>query len=89
MAVMYSKLGGCFGETTKVGLLAGTDLCALVKGLLDRLMTHSGLGSSMEEEPWRLFCLLGRGKTLLPGTSAATHLGTISLGRAQLGGLTT
>ena len=36
----------------------------LVKGLLDRLMTHFGLGSSMEEEPWGLFCLLGRGEAL-------------------------
>ena len=64
MAVMYSKLGGCFGETAKLGPLASTDLCALVKGLLDRLITHFGLGSSMEEEPWGLFCLLGRGEDL-------------------------
>ena len=61
---MYSKLGGCFGETTKLGPLARTDLCALVKGLLERLMTHFRLGSSMEEEPWGLFCLLGRGEAL-------------------------
>ena len=62
MEVMYSKLGGCFGETAKLGPLARTDLCALVKGLLDRLMTHFGLGSSPGEEPCGLFCLLGRGK---------------------------
>ena len=67
MAVMYSKLGGCFGETVKLGPLANTDLCALVKGLLDRLITHFGLGSSMEEEPWGLSCLLGREEALLPG----------------------
>ena len=67
MAVIYSKLGGCFGETAKLGPLAGTDLCALVKGLVDTFMTHFGLGSSLEEEPWGLFGLLGRGKTLLPG----------------------
>ena len=66
MAVMYSKLGGCFQETTKFGSLARTDLCALVIGLLDKLMTHFGLGSSLEEEPWRLFCLLVRGEALLP-----------------------
>ena len=48
MAVMYSKLGGCLGETTKLGPLAGTDLCAGVKGLLDKLMTHIGLGSSIK-----------------------------------------
>ena len=63
MAIMYSKLGGCFGETAKLGPLARTDLCALLKGLLDRLMTHFGLGSSMEE-PWGLFCLLGRREAL-------------------------
>ena len=67
MAVIYSKLGGCFGETTKLGPLASTDLCAMVKGLLERLITHFGLGSSKEERPWGLLYLLGRGKTLLPG----------------------
>ena len=51
MAVMYSKLGGCLGVTTKLGPLARTDLWAGVKGLLERLMTHLGLGSSLEE-PW-------------------------------------
>ena len=45
ITVMYSKLGGCLGP------LARTDLCAGVKGLLDKLMTHFGLGSS-EEDPW-------------------------------------
>ena len=60
MAVMYFKLEGCFGEPTKLGPLARTDLCALVKGLVERLMTHFGLGSFPEEEPWGLFCLLGR-----------------------------
>ena len=51
MAVMYSKLGGCLGVTTKLGPLAKTDLRAGVKGLLERFMTHLGLGSSLEE-PW-------------------------------------
>ena len=51
MAVMYSKLGGCLGDTAKLGPLARTDLCAGVKGLVDRLMTHFGLGSS-GEDPW-------------------------------------
>ena len=64
MAVMHSKLGGCFGETAKLGPLASTDLCALVKGLLERLITHFGLGSSKEEGPWGLLCLLGRGEDL-------------------------
>ena len=49
MAVIYSKLGGCLGLTAKLGPLARTDLCAGVKGLLDRLMTHLGLGSSGED----------------------------------------
>ena len=49
MAVMYSKLGGCLGVTEKLSPLARTDLWAGVKGLLDRLMTHLGLGSSLEE----------------------------------------
>ena len=43
---MYSKLGGCLGVTAKLGPLASTDLCAGVKGLLERLITHFGLGSS-------------------------------------------
>ena len=56
---MYSKLRGCLGDTTKLGPLARTDLCAGVKGLLDKLMTHFGLGSS-GEDPWRsLFGGLG------------------------------
>ena len=48
---MYSKLGGCLGDTAKLGPIARTDLCADVKGLLDRLVTHFGLGSS-KEDPW-------------------------------------
>ena len=48
---MYSKLGGCLGVTAKLGPLARTNLWAGVKGLLERLMTHLGLGSSFEE-PW-------------------------------------
>ena len=63
MAVMYSKLGGCLGVTTKLGPLARTDLWAGVKGLLERLMTHLGLGSSLEE-PWE--CLAGVVVGLLP-----------------------
>ena len=59
MTVIYYKLGGYFGETAKLGPLASTDLCALVKGLLDKLITHFGLGSSKEEEPWGLLCLEG------------------------------
>ena len=51
MAVKYSKLGGCLGVTAKLGPLARTDLWAGVKGLLERLMTHLGLGSSLED-PW-------------------------------------
>ena len=57
MTVMYCKLGGCLGDTTKLGPWARTDLCAWVKGLLDRLMTLLGLGSS-EDDPWGR--LLGR-----------------------------
>ena len=49
MAVIYSKLGGSLGVTAKLGPLARTDLCAGVKSLLDRLMTHLGLGSSGED----------------------------------------
>ena len=59
MAVIYSMLGGCLGETTKLGPLASTDLCAGVKGLLDKLITHLGLGSSKGEEPWGMLYLLG------------------------------
>ena len=51
MAVIYSKLGGCLGETAKLGPLARTDLWTGVKSLLDKLMTNLGLGSSLED-PW-------------------------------------
>ena len=61
MAVMYSKLGGCLGLTAKLGPLARTDLCAAVKGLLDRLMTHLGLGSSLEEPQLDLLGGMGVG----------------------------
>ena len=57
---MYSKLGGCLGVTTNLGPLASTDLCAGVKVLLDKLITHFGLGSSEGEEPCGVLCLLGR-----------------------------
>ena len=57
MAVIYYKLGGCLGETTKLWHLTSTDLCAGVKGLLDKLITHFGLGSSMGKEPWGVCCL--------------------------------
>ena len=60
MTVIYSKLGGCLGTTTKLGPLARTDLCTGVKGLLDRLMTHLGL-VSFREDPWGLLGGLGMG----------------------------
>ena len=66
MAGVYSKLGGCLGETAKLGPLGRTDLCTGVKGLLDKLMTHLGLGSSIEE-PWGLLItLLLVGEEVLP-----------------------
>ena len=43
MAMMYSH-----DVTTKLGPLASTDLSAWVKGLLKKLLTHLGLGSSNE-----------------------------------------
>ena len=63
MAVIYSKLGGCLGVTAKLGPLASRDLCAGVKGLLERLITHFGLGSSKGEEPCGVYAY--RGRTLL------------------------
>ena len=74
MAVMYSKLGGYLGDTAKLGPLARTDLCAGVKGLLDRLMTHFGLGSSGEDLWGSLFG--GRSGVALPGTSTASQAGS-------------
>ena len=68
MAVIYSKLGGCLGVTAKLGPLARTDLCAGVKGLLERLMTHLGLCSSLEE-PW--LDLLGGVEVGLPSLEVA------------------
>ena len=68
MAVMYSKLGGCLGVTAKLGPLARTDLWAGVKDLLDRLMTHLGLGSLLEE-PWGGL-LGGSGVVVFPGDGA-------------------
>ena len=67
MAVIYSKLGGCLGVTTKLGPLARTDLWAGVRGLLERLMTHLGLGSSLED-PWGSLPG-GIGEVVFPGDS--------------------
>ena len=79
MAVMYSKLGGCLGDTTKLGPLARIDLWAGVKGLLDRLMAYFGLGSS-EEDPWGSL-MGGRRWVVFPETSAVCLGGcTIPLG---------
>ena len=80
MAVMYSKVGGCFGDTTKLGPLARTDLWAWVKGLLDRLMTHFGLGSS-EEDP-RGSLLWGRRWVAFLGTRAVCLGGSTVLWEA-------
>ena len=74
MAVMYSKLGSCLGDTAKLGPLARTDPWAGVKGLLDRLVTHFGLGSS-KEDPWG--SVLGsRRWVVFPGTSAVCLWGS-------------
>ena len=78
MAVMYSKLVGCLGETTKLGPLARTDLCTWVKGLLDKLITHLGLGPSVEE-PWGLFALI-----LLGGSVAFLGISTTCLGSSAV-----
>ena len=72
MAVMYSKLGGCLGVTAKLGPLARTDLCPGLKGLLERLMTHLGLGSSLEE-PWLV--LLGGVEEGVPSLEVAQASG--------------
>ena len=83
MAVIYSKLGGCLGVTTKLGPLARTDLCAGVKGLLERLMTHLGLGSSLEE-PW--LDLWGGVKVGGPSLEVAQASGEVSWVVWSLGG---
>ena len=69
MAVIYSRLGGCLGDTAKLGPLARTDLYAGVKGLLDRLMTYFGMESS-REDPWGSILGGVRCKIAFPGTSA-------------------
>ena len=63
----------------KLGPLASTDLCAGVKGLLKRLITHFGLGSSEGEEPCRVLCLLGEDPAFL---------GSIVLGKCPFGNST-
>ena len=82
MTVMHSKLGGCLWDTTKLGPLARTDLCAWVKGLLDKLMTHLGLGSS-EEDPWGAYW---EGRVAFPG-SGTTCLGGSAVPLGSLGAL--
>ena len=63
MAVIYSKLGGCPGVTAKLGPLARTDLCAGVKGLLEKvnypLRVRKTLGG----------LLGGGGEVVFPGDS--------------------
>ena len=69
MAVISSKLGGCLGVTTKLGPLARTDICAGVKGLLERLMTHLGLGFFIRR-PLGKPAGGGSGEVVFPGNSA-------------------
>ena len=71
------------GPTTKLGPLARTDLCAGVKGLLDRLMTHFGLGSSGEDPRGSL--LGGRSGVAIPGTSTVC-LGGSAVPLGSVGG---
>ena len=80
MTVIYSKLGGCFGETAKLGSLASTDLCSLVKGLLDKLITHFGLGSSEGKNPGDCYAYREGGRPCF--------LGSTSLGRCHLRNIT-
>ena len=84
MAVMYSKLGGCLEVTAKLGPLARADLCAWVKGLLDKLMTHLGLGSSMEE-PWGDVSPTVRGGSVTFLGTSSTHLGSCTVLLERLG----
>ena len=77
MAVIYSKLGGCLGVTAKLGPLARTDLCVGIKGLLERLMTHLGLGSSLED-PW--------GSLLMGGSGGVVFLKESAILLGSLGG---
>ena len=66
------------GGTTKLHPWARTDLCAGVKDLLDKLMTHLGLGSSLEE-PWGLLLtlLLVREEPLPPWELALPAWGVV------------
>ena len=66
MAVMYCRLGRCLGVAAKLGSLASNDLCAWVKGLLEKLITHWGLGSSKKLSLGDLFALFA----WLPGWAA-------------------
>ena len=79
MAVIYSKLGGCLGATANLGPLAKTDLCAGVKGLLDRLMTHLGLGSS-REDPWGSLWGVRCGIAILGTSTVCLGGSTVPLG---------
>ena len=84
MAVMYSKLGGCLGVTIKLGPLARTDLCVHVIGLVDKWMTHLGLGSSMEE-PWGMLALLVEGGSVAFLGTGSTCLGSSAVLLGSLG----
>ena len=55
------------GDTTKLGPLARTDLCAGIKGLLDKLLITLGWGllwKTLGETYWRI-----RYEVAFPGTS--------------------
>ena len=81
---MYSKLGGCLGDTTKLGPLSRTDHCAWVKGLLNRFMTHLGLGCSEEDHWGSLLGRVGVGAFL---EASATCLGSSAIPLGGLGAL--
>ena len=83
MAVMYSRLGGCQGVTTKLFPLASKDLWIWVRGLLDKLMTHLSLGSSSVfshlwgENFWKTGgACLGRTTTRCLGSAGSVELST-------------
>ena len=75
MTVMYSMLGGCFGETTKLGPLAKTDLCVLVKGLLEKVDNPLGVRFLSGRRTLGNVMPIGKGgRPCFLGTSAASLL---------------
>ena len=59
VAVMYASMGGYLGVMAKLGPFWSRDNCSLVRGVLDRLMTHFSIHVWLSAGGWEPGCWVG------------------------------